>query len=40
MASNRQTTWGANNLVIEQDYTFKFNEIVAGDPELYIEIQP
>lgn len=40
MASNRQSTWGANNLVIEQDYSLKFNEIQCGEPELYIEIQP
>ena len=40
MANNRQTTWGSSNLVIEQDYSIKFNEIESGEPELYIEIQP
>lgn len=38
MANNRQTTWGSSNLVIEQDYSIKFNEIESGEPELYIEI--
>ena len=40
MANNRQTTWGSSNLVIIEDYSVKFNELVCGDPEVYVEIQP
>lgn len=34
------TSYGAHNLVIKQDYSFKFNEVVCGEPEVYVEIQP
>lgn len=34
------TSYGANNLVITKDYSFKFNQIESGQPELYIKIQP
>ena len=32
------TSYGAHNLVIEQDYNFKFNSIEVGDPEVTIEL--
>lgn len=30
------TSYGAHNLVIEQDYNLRFNEIVAGEPEVTV----
>lgn len=32
------TSWGANNLVIEQDYGIRFNSIEVGQPEVTIEL--
>lgn len=34
---NKQTTWGANNLVIIKDYNSQFNEVVVGNPEVTLE---
>ena len=33
-------SYGAQNLVITKDYSLRFNEIIASEPELYIKIQP
>ena len=37
MANNKKTSWGSDNLVIENDYNIRFNEIVAGNPEISAE---
>lgn len=31
------TSYSANNLVIEEDYNVRFNEILVGDPEVTVE---
>ena len=34
------TSYGAHNLVVTRDYSFRFNQIESGEPELYVKIQP
>lgn len=34
------TSYGAHNLVITRDYSFKTNQIESGEPEVYVKIQP
>ena len=34
------TSYGAKNLVVTRDYSFRFNQIESGEPEVYVKIQP
>lgn len=32
------TSYGAHNIVVLRDYNFTFNEVISGQPALYIKI--
>jgi hypothetical protein len=32
------TSYGSHNIIVLKDYNFTFNEVVAGQPTLYIKI--